>query len=44
MKMIPACDTSPSLTQKVSIAALALYFASRDVGSSNALRTVFCSE
>jgi len=37
----PACATSPARMKNVSIAALALYLASRDVGRNSAWRTVF---
>ena len=39
----PAC-TSPSRMKNVSMAALALYLASRDVGRNSACLTVFCTE
>jgi hypothetical protein len=36
--------TSPLRTKNVSIACLALYFSSRDVGSHNSCRAVFMIE
>ena len=40
----PAEVTSPMRAKNVSIAALALYLASRDVGRNSAYRTVFWIE
>ena len=40
----PADTTSPARVKNVSIAALALYFASRDVGRNSACRSVFWIE
>ena len=41
---MPACVTSPSRMKNVSIAALALYLASREVGRNSACLTVFWTE
>ena len=41
---LPATAAAPAAAQKVSMAALALYLASRDVGSQSACLTVFCTE
>src|SRR5688572_2505881 len=40
----PAESTSPALVKNVSMAALALYLASRDVGRNSAWRSVFWME
>jgi len=44
MRTSPAWSTSPKRMKNVSIAALALYLASRDMGRNSACRSVFCSE